>query len=69
MVLSKFTEQDMLGFNTKTRKFILQVKKYLSESELYWVCPNLSVSEELLDTERHMYKGQNTWKRPENRQN
>lgn len=27
---SKFTNQDMLGLNTKIRKLILQVKKYLS---------------------------------------
>lgn len=58
MVLIKLTEQDMLGFNTKIRKFVSQVKKYLSESEM---SKPLCLSS-AFDTETYIHRTKHTAK-------
>lgn len=59
----KFTEQDALGFNTKIM-FILQAKKYLSESEM-----SKTLFQKYSWIQRCIDMGQNTQQRPENKQN
>lgn len=61
MVLIKFTEQDMLRYK---EVYFAGLKNIFQSLK----CPSISVSVVLLDTERHIYIGQNTEQRPENKQ-